>query len=91
MLDPANPLLLRENKRKTALRDLPSDEQQDLENDMEVVHISMCMYCTHWVYAVVKNKGHLCIKDTFRCTNLYSGNTFLPPTTIIVCPIVSVS
>ena len=24
------------------------------------------------------NKGHLCIKDTFQCTNLYSGNTFLP-------------
>ena len=24
------------------------------------------------------NKGHLCIKDTFRCTNLYSGNTLLP-------------
>ena len=22
------------------------------------------------------NKGHLCIKDTFQCTNLYSGNTF---------------
>ena len=26
------------------------------------------------------NKGHLCIKDTFQCTNLctYSGNAFLP-------------
>ena len=24
------------------------------------------------------NKGHLCIKDTFRYTNLYSGNTLLP-------------
>ena len=24
------------------------------------------------------NKGHLCIKGTFQCTNLYSGNTFLP-------------
>ena len=24
------------------------------------------------------NKGHLCIKDTFQCTSLYSGNTFLP-------------
>ena len=24
------------------------------------------------------NKGHLCIKDTFQGTNLYSGNTFLP-------------
>ena len=22
------------------------------------------------------DKGHLCIKDTFRYTNLYSGNTF---------------
>ena len=22
------------------------------------------------------NKGHLCIKDTFQCTNLYCGNTF---------------
>ena len=21
------------------------------------------------------NKGHLCIKDTFQCTNLYSSNT----------------
>ena len=25
------------------------------------------------------NKGHLCIKDTFRYTNLYSGNTLFPP------------
>ena len=25
------------------------------------------------------NKGHLSIKDIFRCANLYSGNTFLPP------------
>ena len=24
------------------------------------------------------NKGNLCIKDTFQCTNQYSGNTFLP-------------
>ena len=24
------------------------------------------------------NKGHLCIKDTSQCTNLYSGNAFLP-------------
>ena len=22
------------------------------------------------------NSGHLCVKDTFQCTNLYSGNTF---------------
>ena len=29
------------------------------------------------VYSGTSDKGH-CIKDTFQCTNLYSGNTFLP-------------
>ena len=29
---------------------------------------------------VYTDKGHLCVKDAFRCTNLhvYSGNMFLP-------------
>ena len=31
-----------------------------------------------YMYSGTSDKGHLCIKDTFRCTNLYSGNTFLP-------------
>ena len=33
------------------------------------------------IYSGTSDKGHLCIKDTFQCTNLYSGNfnTFIPP------------
>ena len=41
----------------------------------------MYMYIAFTVEPLIKdtlNKGHLCIKDTFQCTNLYSGNTFLP-------------
>ena len=41
-----------------------------------------CMYSNlgqvH-IAALIKdtlNKGHLCLKDAFQCTNLYSGNTF---------------
>ena len=29
-------------------------------------------------YSGTSDKGHLCIKDTFRYINLYSGNTYLP-------------
>ena len=39
------------------------------------------VYSVYTVEPLIKdtlNKGHLCIKDTFRYTNLYSGNTFLP-------------
>ena len=34
--------------------------------------------CTDHLRCPIKDtlsKGHLCIKDTFQCTNLYSGNT----------------
>ena len=40
-----------------------------------------CFSSEYTVEPLIKdtlNKGHLCIKDTFQCTNLYSGNTFLP-------------
>ena len=43
--------------------------------------MSVCVFESRRVEPLIKdtlNKGHLCIKDTFRCTNLYSGNTFLP-------------
>ena len=43
------------------------------------------------------NKGHLCIKDTFYCTNLYSDNTFLALKEdnlsimdVMICPNVSI-
>ena len=39
------------------------------------------MYMHNTVEPLMKdtlNKGHICIKDTFKYTNLYSGNTLLP-------------
>ena len=46
------------------------------------------------MYSGTSDKGHLCIKDTFRCTNLYSGNIHSEDDLSIminmICPNVSV-
>ena len=49
------------------------------------------MYTVEPLIKDTLNKGDLCIKDTFRCINLYSGNTFLPlkedNLSIMICPL----
>ena len=68
---------------------------------MHKSQIVRCPHYKHGTYYTVEplikdtlNKGHLCIKDIFRYTNLYSGNTFLPlkedNLSIMICPNVSV-
>ena len=60
----------------TIVDDIGHVTSQDKRNSVPTYgRIELLVYET---YSGISNKGHLCIKDTFRCTNLYSGNTFLP-------------
>ena len=84
------------SKRKTELKSLLTA----LEEEFGQLTLYVCEYSSSrgaTVEPLIKdtlNKGHLCIKDTFQCTNLYSGNALKEDNLSImdkmICPNVSV-